>query len=141
MRLVWQSLFPFPTAIPMCADLKVCPSFTPSPVMATISFFSFSALMILSLSSGSIRVNILVSNTCCSNSFSGKAISSSLDKFFFIAFESNLFCNRCCSGRAIARNNFYTYSCGVKIIQYLLNVLFRWIEKPTNPLIKHFEGE
>ena len=64
-------------AIPMCAAFKAGPSFTPSPVIATISLFALSALMMRNLASGNMRVKMKVLFTFFFNSSSFNCINSS----------------------------------------------------------------
>ena len=59
-----------PMAMPICAAFSDGASFTPSPVMATISPFAFSAVTIRSFCSGMIRANTVTVRTRSANCLS-----------------------------------------------------------------------
>ena len=65
-----------PMAMPMWADFRAGASFTPSPVMATISPLAFRALTIRSFCSGTTRAKMLTSRMRSANSSSPIASSS-----------------------------------------------------------------
>ena len=71
-----------PIAMPICAALSAGPSFTPSPVIATISLFDFNALIIFNLASGNMRVKMVVFITQDFKSFSFNFINSSPEIVF-----------------------------------------------------------
>ena len=71
-----------PIATPISAFLSAGASFTPSPVIATTSFFFCKASTIFSLSMGLILANILTSSTAFESASLSKSLRSSLVSTF-----------------------------------------------------------